>query len=161
MLGWYIELIKTNSANDVMINSEHQLMDRRFNEVLDNDFVLKTAYYCAEHKTKYITEKELVELLLAHNGKVRLVSRIFGKKHINDFEADVLMLEKYGIAKYEKSSQKLVFSNQIYVDYFAAKKIGRDVNDNNFDVFDKLIFSEQTAFINFIRQKLTNLLTEN
>lgn len=109
MLGWYIELIKTNTANDVMINSEHQLMDRRFNEVLNNDFVLKTAYYCAEHKTKYIAEKELVELLLAHNGKVRLVSRIFGKKHINDFEADALMLEKYGIAKYEKSSQKLVF----------------------------------------------------
>lgn len=143
MLGWYVELIKTNSANDVMINSEHQLMDRRFNEVLDNDFVLKTAYYCAEHKTKYITEKELVELLLAHNGKVRLVSRIFGKKHINDFEADVLMLEKYGIAKYEKNSQKLVFSNQICVDYFTAKKICRDVNNNNFDVFDELIFSEQ------------------
>lgn len=143
MLGWYIELIKTNSANDVMINSEHQLMDRRFNEVLNNDFVLKTVYYCAEHKTKYITEKELVELLLAHNGKVRLVSRIFGKKHINDFEADVLMLEKYGIAKYEKNNQKLVFSNQIYVDYFAAKKIGRDVNNNNFDVFDEFIFSEQ------------------
>ena len=143
MLGWYIELIKTSSAEDVMINSEHQLMDRRFNEVLDNDFVLKMAYYCAEHKTKYITEKKLVELLLAHNGKVRLVSRIFGKKHINDFEADVLMLEKYGIAKYEKSSQKLVFSNQICVDYFTAKKIGRDVNNNNFDVFDELIFSEQ------------------
>lgn len=143
MLGWYIELIKTHSANDVMINSEHQLMDRRFNEALDNDFVLKTAYYCVEHKTKYITEKELVELLLAHNGKMRLVSRIFGKKHINDFEADALMLEKYGIAKYEKNNQKLVFLNQIYVDYFAAKKIGRDVNNNNFDVFDKFIFSEQ------------------
>ena len=143
MLGWYIELIKTNSANDVMINSEHQLMDRRFNEVLNNDFVLKTAYYCAEHKTKYIAEKELVELLLAHNGKVRLVSRIFGKKHINDFESDILMLEKYGIAKYEKSSQKLVFSNQICIDYFTAKKIGRDVNNNNFDVFDEFIFSEQ------------------
>ena len=160
MLGWYIELIKTNSANDVMINSGHQLMDRRFNEVLDNDFVLKTAYYCAEHKTKYITEKELVELLLAHNGKVRLVSRIFGKKHINDFEADVLMLEKYGIAKYEKSSQKLVFSNQIYVDYFAAKKIGRDVNDNNFDVFDELIFSEQICkFLSYEIDKIS-LLTE-
>lgn len=143
MLEWYIDLLKTNSANDVMINSEHQLMDRRFNEVLNNDFVLKTAYYCAKHKTKYIAEKELVELLLAHNGKVRLVSRIFGKKHINDFEADVLMLEKYGIAKYEKSSQKLVFSNQICVDYFTAKKIGRDVNNNNFDVFDKFIFGEQ------------------
>lgn len=143
MLGWYIELIKTNPANDVIINSEHQLMDRRFNEVLDNDFILKFAYYCTEHKTKYIAEKELVELLLAHNGKVRLVSRIFGKKHINDFEADVLMLEKYGIAKYEKSSQKLVFSNQICVDYFTAKKIGRDVNNNNFDVLDKFIFSEQ------------------
>lgn len=143
MLGWYIELIKTNPANDVMINSEHQLMDRRFNDALDNDFVLKFAYYCTEHKTKYIAEKELVELLLAHNGKVRLVSRIFGKKHINDFEADALMLEKYGIAKYEKSSQKLVFSNQICIDYFAAKKIGRDVNNNNFDVFDEFIFSEQ------------------
>lgn len=143
MLGWYIVLLKTNSANDVMINSEHQLMDRRFNEVLNNDFVLKTAYYCAEHKTKYITDKRLIELLLAHNGKVRLVSRIFGKKHINDFEADALMLEKYGIAKYEKSSQKLVFSNQICVDYFTAKKVGRDVNNNNFDVFDEFIFSEQ------------------
>lgn len=143
MLGWYVDLLKTNSANDVMINSEHQLMDRRFNEVQNNDFVLKTAYYCAEHKTKYIAEKELVELLLAHNGKVRLVSRIFGKKHINDFESDVLMLEKYGIAKYEKSSQKLVFSNQICIDYFTAKKIGRNVNNNNFDVFNKFIFSEQ------------------
>lgn len=160
MLGWYIELIKTSSANDVMINSEHQLMDRRFNEVLDNDFVLKMAYYCAEHKTKYITEKELVELLLAHNGKVRLVSRIFGKKHINDFEADVLMLEKYGIAKYEKNNQKLVFSNQIYVDYFAAKKIGRDVNDNNFDVFDELIFSEQICkFLSYEIDK-SSLLAE-
>lgn len=160
MLGWYIELIKTNSANDVMINSEHQLMDRRFNEVLDNDFVLKTAYYCAEHKTKYIAEKELVELLLAHNGKVRLVSRIFGKKHINDFEADVLMLEKYGIAKYEKSSQKLVFSNQICVDYFTAKKIGRDVNNNNFDVFDEFIFSEQICkFLSYEIDK-SSLLTE-
>lgn len=160
MLGWYIELIKTNSANDVMINSGHQLMDRRFNEVLDNDFVLKTAYYCAEHKTKYITEKELVELLLAHNGKVRLVSRIFGKKHINDFEADVLMLEKYGIAKYEKSSQKLVFSNQICIDYFTAKKIGRDVNNNNFDVFDKFIFSEQICkFLSYEIDK-RSLLTE-
>lgn len=145
MLEWYIDLLKTNSANDVMINSEHQLMDRRFNEVLNNDFVLKTAYYCAKHKTKYIAEKELVELLLAHNGKVRLVSRIFGKKHINDFEADVLMLEKYGIAKYEKSCQKLVFSNQICIDYFTAKKIGRDVNNNNFDVFDKFIFREQVC----------------
>ncbi|MDD6664874.1 MAG: hypothetical protein PUE48_00820 [Eubacterium coprostanoligenes] len=160
MLGWYIELIKTNSANDVMINSEHQLMDRRFNEVLDNDFVLKTAYYCAEHKTKYIAEKELAELLLAHNGKVRLVSRIFGKKHINDFEADVLMLEKYGIAKYVKNNQKLVFSNQIYVDYFAAKKIGRDVNNNNFDVFDELIFSEQICkFLSYEIDKIS-LLTE-
>lgn len=160
MLGWYIELIKTNTANDVMINSEHQLMDRRFNEVLDNDFVLKTAYYCAEHKTKYITEKELVELLLAHNGKVRLVSRIFGKKHINDFEADVLMLEKYGIAKYEKSSQKLVFSNQICIDYFTAKKIGRDVNNNNFDVFDELIFSEQICkFLSYEIDK-SSLLAE-
>lgn len=160
MLGWYIELIKTNSANDVMINSEHQLMDRRFNEVLDNDFVLKTAYYCAEHKTKYIAEKELVELLLAHNGKLRLVSRIFGKKHINDFEADVLMLEKYGIAKYEKSSQKLVFSNQICVDYFTAKKIGRDVNNNNFDVFDEFIFSEQICkFLSYEIDK-SSLLTE-
>lgn len=160
MLGWYIELIKTNSANDVMINSEHQLIDRRFNEVIDNDFVLKTAYYCAEHKTKYIAEKELVELLLAHNGKVRLISRIFGKKHINDFEADVLMLEKYGIAKYEKNNQKLVFSNQIYVDYFAAKKIGRDVNNNNFDVFDELIFSEQICkFLSYEIDK-SSLLTE-
>lgn len=160
MLGWYIELIKTNTTNDVMINSEHQLMDRRFNEVLNNNFVLKTAYYCAEHKTKYITEKELVELLLAHNGKVRLVSRIFGKKHINEFEADVLMLEKYGIAKYEKSSQKLVFSNQICVDYFTAKKIGRDVNDNNFDVFDELIFSEQICkFLSYEIDK-SSLLAE-
>lgn len=160
MLGWYIELIKTNSANDVMINSEHQLIDRRFNEVLDNDFVLKTAYYCAEHKTKYITEKELVELLLAHNGKVRLVSRIFGKKHINDFEADVLMLEKYGIAKYEKNSQKLVFSNQMCVDYFTAKKIGRDVNNNNFDVFDEFIFSEQICkFLSYEIDK-SSLITE-
>ncbi|WP_448901289.1 hypothetical protein [Eubacterium sp.] len=160
MLGWYIDLLKTNSAEDVMINSEHQLMDRRFNEVLNNDFVLKTAYYCAEHKTKYIAEKELVELLLAHNGKVRLVSRIFGKKHINDFESDVLMLEKYGIAKYEKSSQKLVFSNQIYIDYFTAKKIGRDVNDNNFDVFDELIFGEQICkFLSYEIDK-SSLLTE-
>ena len=160
MLGWYIELIKTNSANDVMINSEHQLMDRKFNEVLDNDFVLKFAYYCTEHKTKYIAEKELVELLLAHNGKVRLVSRIFGKKHINDFEADVLMLEKYGIAKYEKSSQKLVFSNQICIDYFTAKKIGRDVNNNNFDVFDEFIFSEQICkFLSYEIDK-RSLLTE-
>ena len=160
MLGWYIELIKTNSANDVMINSEHQLMDRRFNEVLDNDFFLKTAYYCAEHKTKYIAEKELVELLLAHNGKVRLVSRIFGKKHINDFESDVLMLEKYGIAKYEKGSQKLVFSNQICVDYFTAKKIGRDVNNNNFDVFNKFIFGEQICkFLSYEIDK-SSLLAE-
>lgn len=160
MLGWYIEFIKTNSADDVMINSEHQLMDRRFNEVLDNDFVLKFAYYCTEHKTKYIAEKELVELLLAHNGKVRLVSRIFGKKHINDFEADALMLEKYGIAKYEKSSQKLVFSNQICVDFFTAKKIGRDVNNNNFDVFDELIFSEQICkFLSYEIDK-SSLLTE-
>lgn len=160
MLVWYIELIKTSSANDVMINSEHQLMDRRFNEVLNNDFVLKFAYYCAEHKTKYIAEKELVELLLAHNGKVRLVSRIFGKKHINDFEADVLMLEKYGIAKYEKSSQKLVFSNQICVDYFTAKKIGRDVNNNNFDVFDKFIFGEQICkFLSYEIDK-SSLLAE-
>lgn len=160
MLGWYIELIKTSSANDVMINSEHQLMDRRFNKVLDNDFVLKFAYYCAEHKTKHIAEKELVELLFAHNGKVRLVSRIFGKKHINDFEADVLMLEKYGIAKYEKSSQKLVFSNQICIDYFTAKKIGRDVNNNNFDVFDKFIFSEQICkFLSYEIDK-SSLLAE-
>ena len=160
MLGWYIELIKTNSVDDVMINSEHQLMDRRFNEVLDNDFVLEFAYYCTEHKTKYIAEKELVELLLAHNGKVRLVSRIFGKKHINDFEADVLMLEEYGIAKYEKNNQKLVFSNQIYVDYFAAKKIGRDVNNNNFDVFDELIFSEQICkFLSYEIDK-SSLLAE-
>lgn len=160
MLGWYIELIKTNPANDVMINSEHQLMDRRFNKVLDNDFVLKFAYYCTEHKTKYIAEKELVELLLAHNGKVRLVSRIFGKKHINDFEADALMLEKYGIAKYEKGSQKLVFSNQICIDYFAAKKIGRDVNNNNFDVFDKFIFSEQICkFLSYEIDK-SSLLAE-
>ena len=160
MLGWYIEFIKTNSADDVMINSEHQLMDRRFNEVLDNDFVLKTAYYCTEHKTKYIAEKELVELLLAHNGKVRLVSRIFGKKHINDFEADALMLEKYGIAKYEKSSQKLVFSNQICVDYFTAKKIGRDVNNNNFDVFNKFIFGEQICkFLSYEIDK-SSLLAE-
>lgn len=160
MLGWYIELIKANSANDVIINSEHQLMDRRFNEVLDNDFVLKFAYYCTEHKTKYIAEKELVELLLAHNGKVRLVSRIFGKKHINDFESDVLMLEKYGIAKYEKSSQKFVFSNQICVDYFTAKKIGRDVNNNNFDVFDEFIFSEQICkFLSYEIDK-SSLLAE-
>ena len=160
MLGWYIEFIKTNSADDVMINSEHQLMDRRFNEVLDNDFVLKFAYYCTEHKTKYIAEKELVELLLAHNGKVRLVSRIFGKKHINDFEADALMLEKYGIAKYEKSSQKLVFSNQICVDYFTAKKIGRDVNNNNFDVFNKFIFGEQICkFLSYEIDK-SSLLAE-
>lgn len=160
MLGWYIDLLKTSSANDVMINSEHQLMDRRFNEVLNNDFVLKFAYYCTEHKTKYIAEKELVELLLAHNGKVRLVSRIFGKKHINDFEADVLMLEKYGIAKYEKSSQKLVFSNQICVDYFTAKKIGRDVNNNNFDVLDKFIFSEQICkFLSYEIDK-RSLITE-
>lgn len=160
MLGWYIEFIKTNSADDVMINSEHQLMDRRFNEVLDNDFVLKFAYYCTEHKTKYVAEKELVELLLAHNGKVRLVSRIFGKKHINDFEADALMLEKYGIAKYEKSSQKLVFSNQICVDYFTAKKIGRDVNNNNFDVFNKFIFGEQICkFLSYEIDK-SSLLAE-
>ena len=160
MLGWYIDLLKTNSAEDVMINSEHQLMDRRFGNILKNDFALKIAYYCAEYKTKYIAEKELVELLLAHNGKVRLVSRIFGKKHINDFEIDVLMLEKYGIAKYEKSSQKLVFSNQICVDYFAAKKIGRDVNNNNFDVFDKFIFSEQICkFLSYEIDK-RSLLTE-
>lgn len=58
MFGWYIELIKTNSANDVMINSEHQLMDRRFNEVLDNDFVLKTSYFIVQSIKQNILPKK-------------------------------------------------------------------------------------------------------